>query len=99
MHWCSNSRSWVCCNVADLLISRYLFRDGVLIDEGSSLRTFDEVSLKHDFMLCRGYKGAACTEFVWMAYRMVWFDPGWGWQSQPSRVAKELRTLLLLQKS
>lgn len=80
------------------MISRYLFRDGMLIDEGSAMRTFDEVSEKNDFMLCIQHPIVG-TEHTWAAFRMVFFDQGWGWQSQPTSVAKELRALLLLQKS
>lgn len=79
---------------------RYLFRDGVLIDEGSHLRTFDEVSKGGDFMLVGILQSVVPMErFIWSAYKMVWFEPNWGWQSQPKSVIQELRTLLLLQKS
>lgn len=82
-----------------MTVTRYLFRDGVLIDEGTTLRTFDEVSQKGDYLLTdNSYK----FPNQWLAYRMTFFEsptPSWNWFSQPESVAKELRALLLLQKS
>lgn len=82
-----------------MTISRYLFRDDVLIAEGSALRSFDEVSLKGDYLLNdNSYKYPG----QWLAYRMTWFDnptPKWNWISQPDSVVQHLRALLLLQKS
>lgn len=78
--------------------SRYLFRDGVLIDKGSHLRTFDECSLKGDYMLAN-YLSVTGTGSTWLSYQMVFFDPKYGWQSQPPHVTEHLRTLLLLQET
>ena len=78
--------------------SRYLFRDGVLIDKGDHLRTFDECSLKGDYMLTRP-SSLTSSESAWWSYQMVFFDPDYGWQSQPPSVTEELRTLLLLQET
>lgn len=79
--------------------SRYLFRDDVLIADGTTLQSFDEVSLEGDYLLIDNsyiYPGQ------WLAYRMTWIDyptPKWKWISQPDSVVQHLRTLLLLQKS
>jgi hypothetical protein len=82
-----------------IMISRYLFRDDVLIADGTTLQSFDEVSLEGDYLLNDKsyiYPGQ------WLAYRMTWIDyptPRWNWISQPDSVVQHLRTLLLLQKS
>lgn len=84
------------------MISRYVFRDGVLAYKGSSLSTFDEVSKKGDYMLAaRAPVTDTPTDasgYFWSAYKMVRFDFGYGWHPQPESVTQELRTLLLLQQ-
>jgi hypothetical protein len=79
------------------MISRYLFRDGVLSYKGTSLSTFDGVSAIGDFMLCIQHPIVG-TKHNWVAFRMVFFDPGFGWHPQPESVTQELRALLLLQQ-
>lgn len=80
------------------MISRYLFRDDVLIDTGTSMRTFDEVSKKDDRMLAMGYPIVG-TEFYWSSFRMACFiDNTWGWVAMPEEETARLRALLLLQQ-
>lgn len=81
------------------MISRYLFRDGVMLDRVSGINKFNVKSLIGDYMLATRLPivGQPSTYF-WSAYKMVWFDPGYGWHPQPDSVAQELRALLLLQQ-
>jgi len=81
-----------------MIISHYLFRDDVLIAEGSALRSFDEVSLNGDYLLS---DSSYIYPDLWRAYRMTWFDnptPKWNWISQPDSMVQHLRALLLLQQ-
>lgn len=80
------------------MISRYLFRDDVLIDTGTSMRTFDEVSKKDDRMLVMRHLIVG-TEFSWSSFRMACFiDNTWGWLAMPEEETARLRALLLIQK-
>lgn len=80
------------------MISRYLFRDDVLIDTGTSMRTFDEVSKKDDRMLVM-HESLAPDQYYWSSYRMALFvGNSWGWLSMPNTETVHLRALLLLQQ-
>ena len=80
------------------MISRYLFRDDVLIDTGTSMRSFDEVSKKDDRMLAMRHPIVG-TEFSWSSFRMVWFpNDFWGWAPMPEEETARLRAFLLLQQ-
>lgn len=80
------------------MISRYLFRDDVLIDTGTSMRTFDEVSKKDDRMLVMRHLIVG-TEFSWSSFRMARFiDNTWSWLAMPEEETARLRALLLIQK-
>lgn len=80
------------------MISRYLFRDDVLIDTGTSMRTFDEVSKKDDRMLAMRHPIVG-SEFSWSSFRMTCFlNNFWGWAPMPEEETARLRALLLLQK-
>ena len=80
------------------MISRYLFRDDVLIDTGTSMSTFDEVSKKDDRMLCMRHPIVG-YEFSWSSFRMTLFiDNTWGWSPMPDEETARLRALLLLQQ-
>ena len=80
------------------MISRYLFRNDVLIDTGTFMRTFDEVPKKDDRMLSMWHPVVG-TEFSWSSFRMVCFiDNTWGWLPMPEDETARLRTLLLLQQ-
>ena len=80
------------------MISRYLFRDDVLIDTGTSMRTFDEVSKKDDRMLVMRHPIVG-TEFSWSSFQMAYFiDNTWGWLAMPEEETARLRALLLLQQ-
>ena len=81
-----------------MTISRYLFRDDVLIATGTSMRTFDEVSKLGDRMLVMR-RPIVGTEFSWSSFRMACFiDNTWGWVSMPDDEIARLRALLLLQQ-
>jgi hypothetical protein len=84
------------------MISRYLFRDGVLAYKGTSLSNFLEVALKDDYMLAAI---APATDMPadesgcsWSAHKRVLNAPGLAWKIQPESVTQELRALLLLQQ-
>lgn len=81
------------------MISRYLFRDGVLSYKGTSLSTFEEVFMAGDIMLT---KGKSVSELpaadVWESYKLVFNEPRFAWKIQPESVTQELRALLLLQQ-
>ena len=80
------------------MISWYLFRDDVIIDTGTSMWTFDEVSNKDDRMLCMRYFIMG-YEFSWSSFRMTLFvDNIWGWSPMPDEETTRLRALLLLQQ-
>ena len=80
------------------MISRYLFRDDVLIATGTSMRTFDEVSKKDDRMLAMRHPIVG-TEFSWSSFRMACFiDNTCGWLAMPEEETARLRALLLIQK-
>ena len=80
------------------MISRYLFRDDVLIASGSSIRNFDEVSKQGDRMLSMRHPIVG-TEFYWSSFRMACFiDNTWGWVAMPDEETARLRALLLIQK-
>lgn len=80
------------------MISRYLFRNDLLIAKGTSMRTFDEVSLKDDRMLAMRHPIVG-TEFYWSSFRMACFiDNTWGWVAMPEEETARLRALLLLQQ-
>ena len=80
------------------MISRYLFRDGVLIDSGNSVRTFEEVSKQHDRMLAM-HESSTPGQYYWSSYRLALFEGNfWGWLSMPNTETTHLRTLLLLQQ-
>lgn len=80
------------------MISRYLFRNDLLIAKGTSMRTFDEVSLKDDRMLAMRHPIVG-TEFYWSSFRMACFiDNTWGWVAMPEEETARLRALLLIQK-
>ena len=80
------------------MISRYLFRDDVLIDTGTSIRTFDEVSKKDDRMLAM-HESSTPGQYYWSSYRMALFHRNsWGWLSMPGTETTHLRALLLLQQ-
>ena len=81
-----------------MTISRYLFRDDVLIDSGNSIRTFDEVSKKDDRMLAM-HESSTPNQYYWTSYRLVLFEGNsWGWLSMPNTETVHLRALLLLQQ-
>lgn len=80
------------------MISRYLFRDDLLIDTGTSMRTFDEVCKKDDRMLVMRHPIVG-TEFSWRSFRMaLLIDNIWGWLPMPDEETARLRALLLLQQ-
>ena len=80
------------------MISRYLFRDDVLIDTGNSMRTFDEVSKKDDRMLAM-HESSTPNQYYWSSYRLALFEGNfWGWLSMPNTETTHLRALLLLQQ-
>ena len=80
------------------MISRYLFRDDVLIDTGTSMITFDEDFKLGDRMLAMRHPIVG-TEFSWSSFRMVCFiDNTWGWVSMPKEETARLRVLLLIQQ-
>ena len=80
------------------MISRYLFRDDVLIDTGTSVRTFDEVSKKDARMLAM-HESSAPGQYYWTSYRLALFEGNsWGWLSMPNTETVYLRALLLLQQ-
>lgn len=81
------------------MISRYLFRDDVLIATGTSMSTFDEVAKKDDHMLAIKHPIVG-TEFYWSSFRMACFmDNTWGcWVSMPEDETARLRALLLIQQ-
>ena len=80
------------------MISRYLFRDDVLIDTGSSISTFAEVSKKGDRMLAM-HESSTPGQYYWSSYRMALFEGNfWGWLSMPNTETVHLRALLLLQQ-
>ena len=80
------------------MISRYLFRDDVLIGTGNSTQTFDEVSKKNDLMLVM-QDFIVGTENYWSSYRMTQFyNLSWGWFPMCEEETARLRTLLLLQQ-
>ncbi len=80
------------------MISRYLFRDDVLIATGTSIRTFDEVSRKDDRMLAMRHPIVG-NEFSWSSFRMARFiDNTWGWVAMPEEETARLRALLLIQQ-
>ena len=80
------------------MISRYLFRDDVLIDTGTSMHTFDEESKKDDLMLTMRHPIVG-TEFCWSSFRMTQFyNLSWGWFPMPDEETARLRALLLLQQ-
>lgn len=80
------------------MISWYLFRDDVIIDTGTSMWTFDEVSKKDDRMLCMKHPIVG-DEFSWSSFRMTLFiDNTWGWSPMPDEETARLRALLLLQQ-
>lgn len=81
------------------MITRYLFRDDLLIDEGTSMKTFDEISLKGDLMLSSIPSVSKPNEIMWMSYRMTQFiNLSWGWSALSSEETTRLRALLLLQQ-
>ena len=81
------------------MISRYLFRDDVLIATGTSMHTFDDESLKDDLMLSSIPSVVEPDQIMWMAYRMTQFpNLSWGWFALPKEEATRLRALLLLQQ-
>jgi len=80
------------------MISRYLFRDDLLIDTGTSMRTFDEVSRKDDRMLAM-HESSTPNQYYWTSYRLALFEGNsWGWLSMPNTETVHLRALLLLQQ-
>ena len=80
------------------MISRFLFRDGVLIDSGNSVRTFEEVSEKDDRMLAM-HESSTPGQYYWSSYRLALFEGNfWGWLSMPNTETVHLRALLLLQQ-
>lgn len=80
------------------MISWYLFRDDVLIDTGTSMRTFDEVSKKDDRMLVM-LESSAPDQYYWSSYRLALsVGNSWGWLSMPNTETVHLRALLLLQQ-
>lgn len=80
------------------MISRYLFRDDVLIATGTSIRTFDEVSKKDDRMLVM-HESSVPNQYYWSSYRLALFEGNsWGWLSMPNTETTHLRALLLLQQ-
>ena len=80
------------------MISRWLFRDGVLVAQGTGMQTFDELSLKDDLMLSAIPSVSEPNQIMWMAYRMTQFlNLSWGWYALPREDATRLQALLLLQ--
>lgn len=80
------------------MISRYLFRDDVLIASGTSMQTFDVIYQKDDRMLSMRHPIVG-TEFSWSSFRMVRFiDNTWDWLAMPKDETARLRALLLLQQ-
>lgn len=79
-------------------VVRHLFRDGVLIASGPSLRTFEEISKKGDLLLVDNtYK----FPDQWLVYGITFYDnptPRWSWTPLPAEDAIPLRALLLLQQ-
>ena len=80
------------------MISRYLFRDDVLIASGTSMQTFDVISRRDDRMLSMRHPIVG-TEFYWSSFRMACFiDNTWGWVAMPEEETARLRALLLIQQ-
>ena len=80
------------------MISRYLFRDDVLIYTGTSMRTLSEVSNKDDRLLYMRHPIVG-NEFSWESFRMALFiDNTLGWVAMPEEETARLRALLLLQQ-
>ena len=80
------------------MISRYLFRDDVLIVKGTSMQSFDEMTKKDDRMLV-ARNPAVGSELNWSSYRMACFiDNTWDWLPMPKEETAHLRALLLLQQ-
>lgn len=75
---------------------QYLFRDGLITDRADSSSYIDS-ALKGDYLLCFHRTNAHVKEF-WSSYQMVFFDPSYGWLSQPPDVTQQLRTHLLIQQ-
>ena len=80
------------------MISRYLFRNDVLIDRGTSIRAFDDVSKKDDRMLAM-HESSIPNQYYWTSYRLVLFvGNSWDWLVMPEEETARLRALLLLQQ-
>ena len=80
------------------MISRYLFRDDVLIATDTSMRAFHEVSKMDDRMLAMRHPIVG-NEFSWLSFRMALFiDNTCGWIAMPEEETARLRALLLIQK-
>ena len=81
------------------MISRYLFRDGVLAYKGTSFSTFAEVSKAHDLMLTKRKSDSELPAAdVWASYKLAFNESSFAWKIQPDSVTQELRALLLLQQ-
>ena len=82
-----------------MTISRYLFRDGEVLDKASAINNFNVKSLMGDYMLTsRLPVGGQPSDYFWSAYKKVRYYPSYGWHPQPDSVVQELRALLLLQQ-
>ena len=80
------------------MISRYLFRDDVLIKTGTSMGALDEVSKKDDRILAMSHPIVG-NEFSWISFRKALFiDNTLDWVPMPKEETARLRTLLLLQQ-
>ncbi len=80
------------------MISRWLFRDDLVIDRGTSLHTFDDVSQKNDRMLLNTFSLSEPDKLIWAVYRMTQYDNfSWGWHPMPQEEVDRYRALLLLQ--
>ena len=80
------------------MISRYLFRDDVLIASKTSIQSFDVISRKDDRMLAMRHPIVG-NEFYWSSFRMARFiDNTCGWVAMPEEETARLRALLLLQQ-
>lgn len=80
------------------MISRWLFRDDIVISRGTTMTTFDDVSKKDDRMLISTTSLADPSKLIWTVYRMTQYDNlSWGWYPMTQEEVDRYHALLLLQ--
>ena len=80
------------------MISRWLFRDDIVISRGTTMTTFDDVSKKDDRMLISTTSLADPSKLIWAVYRMTQYDNlSWGWYPMTQEEVDRYHALLLLQ--